>query len=630
MNKAALDAPCGRGIFGLVLALLVFTPVAFAGVDEWEFLVVQALTLGVVVLWTLRLWVSPQPQFLRPPIIWAALAFALYAIGRYLTADIEYPARLELIRVLVYTLLFLAILNNLYHQDRVQIISYTMIFLAAALASYAVAQFLGHLNHVWGVLAALPGRASGTFISPDHFSGFLEMILPLSLSLFLVGRMKPLLRILLGFSFLVILAGITVTFSRGGWVSAAVGVLVVLLVLIRHRNHRQYAALILLLLAGGGTWAATHFLARTPAFNQHILTSRGELNLDLFCRIKIWTGGWRMWMDHFWWGVGPGLFDWRFYEYRPQTLQTRPIWAHCDYLNILTDWGLVGGLIVLAGIGLGLAGMVRSWKRVRRSERDFGSQLSNRFAFFLGGWGGLAAIAVHSLVDFNLHIPADALLAATLLALLSSHLRFATERYWYKIRPPGKYAATFVLAAGTVYLGWQEYRLGGEAWHRGQADRFPNYTFAHGAALQAAFACEPMDFECAYQIGECYRAVGFGNPTNRPAMLDAAMLWYQRSEKLNPHYYMNWLRQGNTLDFLERPEEAAPCYAQADTEDPNGYYTAANIGWHYMQVRDYTAAEVWLQRCLALQGGTIDNSVARQCLSAVELQLTLNAGAFFK
>ena len=84
MNHEAWDERCQQGIFGLVLAILVFTTLAFAGVGAW-FLVVQALTVGVLALWAIRLWVSPKPQFLCPPIIWPLLAFALYAIGRYLT-----------------------------------------------------------------------------------------------------------------------------------------------------------------------------------------------------------------------------------------------------------------------------------------------------------------------------------------------------------------------------------------------------------------------------------------------------------------------------------------------------------------------------------------------------------------
>ena len=69
----------------------------------------------------------------------------------------------------------------------------------------------------------MPGRASGTYISPNNLAGFLEMILPLAIAYTLAGRMKPLMRILLGYSALVMLAGIAVTFSRGGWAASAAG-----------------------------------------------------------------------------------------------------------------------------------------------------------------------------------------------------------------------------------------------------------------------------------------------------------------------------------------------------------------------------------------------------------------------
>src|SRR5580704_16966686 len=98
MNREALDKFFERGILALVLSILVFAPLAMGAVEPWAFLVVQSLTIGVLILWALRLWVSPKPQLLWPPICWVVLAFVLYAIGRYLTADIEYVARLELIQ----------------------------------------------------------------------------------------------------------------------------------------------------------------------------------------------------------------------------------------------------------------------------------------------------------------------------------------------------------------------------------------------------------------------------------------------------------------------------------------------------------------------------------------------------
>ena len=68
-----------------------------------------------------------------------------------------------------------------------------------------------------------PGRGTGTYISPNNLAGFLEIILPLAVAYMLAGRIGPVTRILLGYSALVILAGIVVTFSRGGWVACATG-----------------------------------------------------------------------------------------------------------------------------------------------------------------------------------------------------------------------------------------------------------------------------------------------------------------------------------------------------------------------------------------------------------------------
>ena len=87
------------GILGLVLAILVFGPLAMGAVDAPAFLVVQGLTIGVMILWAVRIWAGPKPQLLWPPICWVVLAFAIYAVARYLTADIEYVARLEMIQV---------------------------------------------------------------------------------------------------------------------------------------------------------------------------------------------------------------------------------------------------------------------------------------------------------------------------------------------------------------------------------------------------------------------------------------------------------------------------------------------------------------------------------------------------
>jgi O-antigen ligase len=625
MNREALDKFCGRGILGLVLAILVFGPLAMGAVDTPEFLVVQGFTIGVMLLWALRIWASPKPQLLWPPVCWVVLAFVIYAVARYLTADIEYAARQELIQVLMYAFLFFAIVNNLYRQEAIKVIGFALIFLAMAISACAVCQFFTHSHRVWNFTSPYLGRASGTYISPNNLAGFLAMLLPLVTAYVLAGRMKPVTRIFLGYAALIMVAGLAVTFSRGGWAAAAVGFLAVLGILLGHRQHRIPALLLLVVCIGGGAWFTRIYLGKTFAYISRMegTVSTGQVELDL--RRDMWTAAERMWLGHFWWGVGPAHYDYRFREYRPERVQNRPDRVHNDYLNLLADWGMAGGLIVMAGMAAFAAGLWETRKRVQRAERDLGGRgTSNRFAFFLGASAGLLALAVHSVVDFNLHIPANAILGVTLLALLTSNLRFATERYWLSARLPVKMLVTVALAGVIAYLGWQGWRRGNECVWLRRAQSPSLLVLERAALLEKAFAAEPENFETAYNIGEAYRRQSsVGNLSDYAAQAETAMRWYARAMKLNPFDGYNFLRTGMCLDWLDRHAEAGPFYRRAERLDPNGYYTVANIGWHYIQVGDYLAAREWLERSLRLEWS--ENVIGHSYLNWVEQKLVENA-----
>jgi len=85
------------------------------------------------------------------------------------------------------------------------------------------------------------------------------------------------------------------------------------------------------------------------------------------------------------------------------------------------------------------------------------------------------------------------------------------------------------------------------------------------------------------------------------AEAESAMQWFQRSMKLNPYDPYSPLRLGMCLDWLGHPEESEQYYNRADELDPRGHYVAAHIGWHYLQVRDYPAAQAWFERSKRLQ-----------------------------
>ncbi|HEX5219144.1 MAG TPA: O-antigen ligase family protein [Verrucomicrobiae bacterium] len=596
MNRETLDQWCERGILALVLSILVFGPLAFGAARLQEFLVIQALTTGVLVLWVARLWLNPRPKFLWPPICWAVLAFVAYAVGRYLTCEVEYVGRQELLRVLVYAALFLAILNNLHRQESTQIISFTLIFLAMAISFYAVYQFATGSNYVWFVEVSNLGRASGTYISPNHLAGLLEMLLPLALAYTLVGREKPLMKIFIGYAALVILVGITVTASRGGWAATLLALSFLCAALLSHRTYRLPALVLLVAMLGGAVLVTT----KTAFFKARFSRAFGPNNLEMNTRLDMWDAAVKMWRDHFWVGVGPGHYDSVWRTYRPASVQLRPERAHNDYLNTLADWGTIGATLIGAAIiALGI-GIAKSWKSIRRGENDFSSGMSNKFAFLLGATGGMVALLVHSAVDFNLQIPANAIIAVSLMALLSSHWRFTTERYWFSAHLPLKASLTVLLLAGIAYLGQQDIHLGRERVFLRRAAAAEANSDQQAAMLEKAYEVEPGNFETAYAIGEIYRKQSFQGEGDYEARAHQAIDWYQRGTTNNPRNGYNYMRWGMMLDFLGDHAAAEPLFLKADQLDPNGYFTTAHVGKHYVDSGEYAAARPWLERSLLL------------------------------
>jgi O-antigen ligase/Flp pilus assembly protein TadD len=629
MDREQLDNWCEKGVLGLVLAIVTFSVLAFGAAGPPGFLVVQWMAVALLGIWTLRFLINPKHRLLWTPVCWPVLAFILYAIARYWTADVEYLARQELVRVVVYSVIFFAVLNNLHKQEPSQILGLTLIFLAMALSFYAVLQFLKDWDEVWGLFDSFEKprgnrkRGSGTFVNPNHLAGFLEMVLPLALAFTLTGRFSHLMKIVLAYASVAIFVGLTVTFSRGGWIASAASLAALFYWTLRQREYWKRTVIAL------GVFAVLFAVTLTKArMSVNRIERFEEARQFDDIRFRLWEPAKVMWKDHLWLGVGPNHFDARFGEYRPfdYDLQSRPDRAHNDYLNTLADWGLVGTLLVTACWGTFFWQVFTGWRFVQRSQNDLGAKRSNRAAFVLGGTLGLLAILVHSYWDFNMHIPANAILTVTILALVSSYYRFASERYWHTVRLPLRIVVYPVLAAALFWLGTQSWRRTREcvamvrlqtvnraiATESAKAD--PERLAALGkqqiAALEQVVVAEPKNFEAAIELGEALRIQSFVGLPGCESLAEKALVWFLRAMELNAYEARSRIGYGMCLDWLGRTEEAGRYFEEARRLDGNQFTIAARVGWHHFQIQDYAGAKQWFEQSIRLAPNTEVNSNA--------------------
>ncbi len=293
----------------------------------------------------------------------------------------------------------------------------------------------------WGqaMFEPLP-RARGPFVDPDHFGSYLAMIFPLTLScaLFpnlLTPRRAPLaFRIACGSAAFVILVAVLLSLSRGGWLGLAVGSAIMLLLATPRGNRGtreselgendpenapevQPSASVRsnrlrLALAVGATVLAVALLFVGPDARldtaARVQQSVPVDDSTILSRFSAWEGGFALIRDFPIVGAGFGAWPEIFPRYQlPPWSELYFNQAHNDFIQLLAETGIVGIALFAWFVFLLI-------DRLRRGARWLTPTAAPAFA---GVIGGLGAMCVIELFDFDLRIPATAFLFAVMLGL---------------------------------------------------------------------------------------------------------------------------------------------------------------------------------------------------------------------
>ncbi|WP_456375042.1 O-antigen ligase family protein [Thiolapillus sp.] len=439
-----------RSILWLLIIMLIFAPLFRAGNLPLPLMVLELLALSVLLLLFLR--AQPLDQVKTSHLGWSAALFLLPVPGLIaLPLDTLYslPGRdflqsvfsavgstdsqwrsLSLVphntEAALWALLppiavFMAVCS--LPRQQVMKLVYIMLGMAVFQSVLSLMQYGGgfggalYLPNEYGMKAA-----AGTYLNKDHLAGFLEMTFPVALALLAasVGHTHSLgprgsrwrermnflstlkghqagLYALIG---LVVLLALVFTRSRAGIALAMLGLFLVMIAFSRRLGgsnvYGTYGTLFAVIMV------LTAEIGLAPILDRFSEDSMEDM------RWNIYASTLRGIMDNFPLGAGAGSYPEIYPHYQPASVDAFVNHAHNDYLEWLFDGGVAALLMILSGLLV----FARGWLAVWRSGRW------RTFRYVQVGAGiGLLLLILHSLIDFNLHKPANAIWFAFLLGL---------------------------------------------------------------------------------------------------------------------------------------------------------------------------------------------------------------------
>jgi len=381
-------------------ALLAFCVLAYGGVEEWSQAVLEAGAGLLLLAWAFRQNRKKTEQVIISPLLFPLVGFALVTVAQLVlhTTASAYHTRVELQLLTAYIVLLFVMMQLYYRPSHWRGFIWFLMGLSFFVSIFGILQHLTFNGKLyWFRVLRYGGYPFGPYVNRNHFAGFAELLIPVALVPLVLGKVRKERLFIVALFALVPIVALLLAASRGGIVSFAVEMLVLMLVLLAQRVRGRAVVLVgMVVLVGvlAVSWIGVRQVLQRFGSYQSMdisLGKRGSMSRD----------SWRIFMDHPVLGTGLGTLQLVFPPY--ESLYDAKIvnHSHNDYLEALAETGSLGGLCCLWFLCVLVA---ESWRGLRNVGSSFGAAVN------LSGLVGCSGFLAHSLVDFNLHIPANALL----------------------------------------------------------------------------------------------------------------------------------------------------------------------------------------------------------------------------
>jgi O-antigen ligase len=367
-------------------------------------------------------WVRAiEPARFRAPVVPSQLHPSWLALSIY-----PHATMLGWMRFLAYLIAFILAVRVFDSHKRSSLLVRALIGTAIFEAAYGSIQYLTGWEKIFTYTKQYYlGMATGTYINHNHFAGLLELAAPFLVGAVLysfqarqISRRKGMARgrehpealgvqlVVYIFLLIVLLVGLIFSKSRGGILGACISLLFVALLAqfrVRRKAWIVGLAAFMAIAAVYGMW-----IGLGPVLTRFEQLGLGKQEFDIATRLSFTRDSLGIVRDYPWTGMGLGTFVTGFRHYQTQWVAYTVDHAHNDYVEIAAETGIIGAAVLFLPIFYLLVRMVVSFLTDSRRYRP---------SIVLGCIGSTLALLIHTAMDFNLQIPANALALSVILGI---------------------------------------------------------------------------------------------------------------------------------------------------------------------------------------------------------------------
>jgi O-antigen ligase len=393
-----------------ICALVAFAVLAHGAVEPWSEAVLEIGAAVLLLVWSWKALTVSELKLVWNPLLWPLLGFwlvAAFQLAFGITA-IPFLTSIELLKYSALLTLFFLCVQSYRTRAHWRNFVWFLLSLGFAVSLFAILQhftFNGKLY--WLRELQYGGIPFGPYVNRNHFAGLMELLIPPGLAIqILGGERRDQLPLVTLFTLLPI-GALFLSASRGGIISFVAEVAFLTILIVARRRERKVlgaAALILTLAAILVSWLGIGAALDRFAAYKKLETSEGR-------RVEMLHDTLLIFQDHRIFGTGLGTLQEVFPLYETVYDGLVVNHSHNDYAEALAETGDIGGL---CGLVFLVTRFWMAWK-ILNVEGD-----PRSFAYHVGALVACLGLLVHAGVDFNFHIPSNALIFLLQAALATS------------------------------------------------------------------------------------------------------------------------------------------------------------------------------------------------------------------